>query len=198
MKKQKLSPDELKALRAFLYTWQHPAVVLAQVDEIDSAIYFNQAGLAFLQDAWIGATFALASGRNKIRLINDEWPDFEVQADDEHASRLRCEAVEAMEPGRRRGQEYKDQDAVLRHRDVENWRAATEAIPEIVRNSVRKKIQKSYATECDLVIYLNVSTYGLMHEAHVAKLGEYVDLTGSRFRTAWVLWHDRAFLIWET
>ena len=65
-----------------LAQWQTPqamhAVTEATVNALGSANLFNQSGLAFLRDAWIAAQFGEMQKAEQVRLVSDNWPDFEL------------------------------------------------------------------------------------------------------------------------
>ena len=63
--------------------WRAPVEMLGYVEEVNDAAgrhFLIQAGLAFLRDAWAAATFARIRGASAVRLVDGEWPDFELKA----------------------------------------------------------------------------------------------------------------------
>ena len=105
----RLTRKEIKELTKRLETWQSARamreLVDGTMDRIGGATLFGQPGLNVLRDAWVAARLAEARQADCVRLIDDEWPDFEVK----FGARVeRFEAVEADNPDRRRGDEYRD------------------------------------------------------------------------------------------
>lgn len=47
-------------------------------NNLGSTHFFNQSGLDFLRDAWIAAEFGTLRRAEKVRLVSDNWPDFEL------------------------------------------------------------------------------------------------------------------------
>ena len=106
---KRLSRDEIEGLTKRLGEWQTPEAMDAVVDEamnsLGSTNLFNQSGLAFIRDAFIAAKFGNVRDADKIRLVEDNWPDFELLIGDRVEA---FEAVEADDLERRRGDEYRD------------------------------------------------------------------------------------------
>ena len=69
--------------RGWLYQWRSPADMLqhvhATMDELGNVDLFNQAGLEFLRDSWAAATFGNIRNASAVRLVEAEWPDFELK-----------------------------------------------------------------------------------------------------------------------
>jgi hypothetical protein len=117
-----LTPKAIANLKKRLVEWQTPqamhSLVEAAMSGLGSTNLFNQGGLAFLRDAWIAAEFGSQRNSEKVRLLPDIWPDFELQ----FAGRLESfEAVEADDPARRRGLEYRHGIDEIEDDTVEDW-----------------------------------------------------------------------------
>lgn len=88
-----------------LYNWHTPNKfdeVIERLRPPDLADHFNASGNQVFQDAWIAAKFAEKGGSGLVRLVDDNWPDFQIT----QAGIVRSfESVEADLPGRKRGVE---------------------------------------------------------------------------------------------
>ena len=81
----RLTNNEIKRHKEWLSEWRSPAEMLEYVREVNEhtgRYFLIQAGLDFLRDAWSAATFGHLRTASKVRLIGDEWPDFELSIDD--------------------------------------------------------------------------------------------------------------------
>lgn len=162
---------------------------------IGSVDYFNQGGLAFLRDAWIAAKFGRIRQAEIVRLVADIWPDFELKLGGQVES---FEAVEADDPGRRRGDEYRNCIREIEHDPVEDWIARAEQAPAWVETACRIKADKRYSAGANLVIYLNLSEYGIRQNAVERSFQAATTAVKDSFDTVWVLWKKRAYLIWKS
>ena len=94
----------------------------------------------------------------KLRLINDNWPDFELIIDGRLES---FEAVEAHDPNRRRGDEYKAACGEAKNDPIEEWIARAEQAPVWLHTACERKLAKHYDRPINLVIYLNLMEYDI-------------------------------------
>jgi hypothetical protein len=197
MKRPRLSRTELNEHLYFLRNWNSPQDVLDRVDQVHSAIYFTQSGLQPLLDAWIGATFAKAISKDRLRTVNDIWPDVEICDSKNPSEVMRCECVEAIDPERRRGDEYSLPDHARDIDDAESWRNSYEKLPGIVSEVCRQKAAKRYSEKLELIVHINVSTGVLGTSEHWENMSHYTAPAKDAFRSVWVLWHDRAQKFWH-
>src|SRR5438552_2697653 len=105
----RLTRSERKELKRHLDQWQTPEAMLHLANEtgdrIGSTNLFNQSGLTFLIDALTAAEFGQVRQAEMVRLVDDVWPDFELRI----GGRVeQFEAVEADDPARKRGDEYRN------------------------------------------------------------------------------------------
>ena len=186
-----------------LYNWHTPTKlheVVKRLRPSDSADYFNASGNQVFQDAWIAAEFAERGSSELVRLVNDNWPDFQIT----QAGVVRSfESVEADLPGRRRADEYKEwkkRNYQPEHDEVENWRARRDAIPVALENRVQQKISKNYdpasRRKVGLVIYLNLGTYGEWRGDIEIQIFEKTRPASFVFQDVWVLWDNRLYRTW--
>ena len=199
-KQPRLSPEEIRELKAALAEWQTPAQMSNAASEANSQIgaevFFNQAGLGFLRDAWVAASFGDAIGAKKVRLVADRWPDFEI----EHDSQLEAfEIVEADAPNRRRGEEYRGTPRGIEEDPVEDWEARAEDAPNWIRAACEKKAGKGYDTtaEASLLVYLNMNEFGIRQEEVESSFADATGAAKDAFAAVWVLWKSKAYRVWE-
>ncbi|MBF0333075.1 MAG: hypothetical protein HQL40_05415 [Alphaproteobacteria bacterium] len=184
---------DVDALKTRLAVWQTPQAMRAEVDDIRSATLFNRGGLAFLRDAWIAAEFGAIRKAEEVRIVSDAWPDFELRLDgcDE-----KFEAVEAIDPERRRGDEYREG----RPKVMEDWLARVEQAPEWLRDACRKKAGKGYdnrTKSVSLVIYFNFSEFGMRQSEFETCFPSATIAVKDVFKSVWILWKNKAYRIWS-
>lgn len=202
---KKLTRSERKEWEARLSRWHSPAEMKEAVhelhDQLAGEVLFNQAGLNFALEGWIAVEFAHARGDTSVRLVNDVWPDIETRnADGVH----RFEVVEADVPGRRRGQQYKE-DAEKIRRGVSTVRHAPEdledrstLIAKALRDRTTDKVNKRYDGRCNLLILLNFgSEYGQGLDKVAAILHPSTAAARTAFEEVWLLWRRDAYLLWR-
>lgn len=148
--------------RDFFCGWRSPTAAQTALE-----ILSNQAGdhmlddprMGWAKEAWIANRYGTRVGAEGVRLLRADPPDFEVifSAGGTH----RCEAVEVVRPGRRRGDE-------LRQARNQPWLANTPIpIPEdewmdhtaalqAVDEQITRKAAKGYPERYVLAIYVNL------------------------------------------
>ncbi len=194
---KRLAPDEIADLTKRLAEWQTPlamhGLVEATMNSLGSTNVFNQSGLAFLRDAWIAAEFGEIRNAEKARLVSDNWPDFELLT----GGRVEAfEAVEADDPERRRGVEYREGIGKVKDDPVEDWVARAEQAPAWLEAACRKKAGKRYGGRTNLVIYLNLSEFGIRQSEVEACFPSATEAVNDTFEAVWVLWKKRAYQVW--
>jgi hypothetical protein len=146
-----LSPKEIADVKLQLADWQTPDAMSRLVDDIMNRMgakdLFNQSGLALLRDAWIAAEFGRIQQAEHVHLIGDTWPDFELIE-----GRVELfEAVEADDPERRRGDEFRKGTEKLK---TTWWRIGLHAPkkPQAwLETACWKKLTKRYSARANLV-----------------------------------------------
>jgi hypothetical protein len=170
----------------------------SRVDEILSPIsgatLFNQGGLQFLREAHIASRVATALSADSVKLINDTWPDFEIRCQREE--RL-FEVTEADMIGRRRGEEYLNDNGEIEEDSVEEWRTRLEAIPATLSSVISKKLAKNYPRNASLVVFVNLDCWG----AYLSE-GRTLLYCGTRqakdaFVEVFALWEGRLLSLWK-
>lgn len=192
----RLSRNEISELERRLARWQAPEAMSRLVErtmgQIGSAVLFNQAGLALLRDAWIAADFAQVRNADQVRLVADNWPDFEIKID----GRMEVfEAVEAGDPERRRGEEYRR--GINRDDEEKDWIARAEQAPAWLEAACRKKTNKRYSKQVSLVVYLNLSEFGIRQREIESCFSSATTVAKQSFDEVWVLWKKQAYLVWK-
>jgi hypothetical protein len=172
-----------------LSDWTQPLAFRRRVDEIVHSvhrdIFFSQAGLTFLRDAWIASRVAYALSPESVRLVPDARPDFEIRSAGEIQQ---FEATEADDDERRRGAESERPD--LEPDPVENWRKRFEAIPAALNRVITKKLTKDYQSDVSLAIYVNLGCYGAYVSEGVPILCEGTCPAKDKFKRVFVLWES--------
>lgn len=193
--RKRLTKKEINDLQQRLASWQPPEAMATLAKSVSSITLFNQGGLAFLRDAWIAAEFASARKAERVRLVEDNWPDFELRFG---GSIERFEAVEADDPERRRGLEYTEgKIGKVEHDPVEKWIARAEAAPRWLSVACARKVAKNYGSRASLVIYLNVSEYGIRFKEVQASFPGATASVKDRFDSVWILWQSNAYQVWS-
>jgi hypothetical protein len=118
-------------------------------DYMDSKDFLTQAGIEFLRDAWIGSRFAIQRGAELVRLVMDEWLDFEIRS----GARIECFEYTEADQGRRRGDEYRKAETIagpngfiLEDDPVENWIERASQVPRILQMAIEIKTSKHYGS----------------------------------------------------
>jgi hypothetical protein len=76
---------------------------------------------------------------------------------------------------------------------VENWIERAESIPKFLHELVCAKSRKHYSAPCWLVIYLNISEYGIRQKETEAVIEEVKARYGQVFEAISVLWKGRLY-----
>ena len=159
-------------------------------------------GSTWARESHLGARFANAISAQLVCL--QERPDLIlVRAD---GVRQAYELTEALEPNRRRNQEYREDRAKLSAGES----AARLYVPDNIdstkaalRNAAASKAKKAadYGIEpTGLVIYLNTDLHSFSEcvSALEASLHEETSSAAQKFSEIWVLWSGRLYLVWRS
>jgi hypothetical protein len=152
--------SELDTARRLLGRWQSPEdfsnTTLAMCKRCRSADYFNRPRLKFLHDAYVLAKFARLREADSVHLGADQWPDGFIKLQ----GKTHNIEVTSTHGGRKLGQEYRHVRGPTLD-PVENWIERADSIPKYLDEAITGKSQKNYASPCWLVVYLNISEYGI-------------------------------------
>lgn len=163
--------------------------------------FFIQPGIEYIREGWAAATFGIARNVRAVQLVTEteRWPDFRICVNERPES---WEFTEATFPGRRRGQEYRDDPLLAGDRALgldyqENYIANAKRAPETIRALCVTKAKKNYAGRAALLIYLNISYFGTDHQEIVNSFAEATDPAKDAFTEVSILWKARVYSIWE-
>jgi len=133
----------------------------------------------------------------KVRLVADDWLDFELKIAGKVIS---FEAVEADDPNRRRGKEYPDDadPAEAIEDPIEDWIWRAGQIPSWLDAACKKKAGKSYSARTNLIIYLsNAGEYGIRQDQVEACFPSATGSAKNHFNSIWVIWKMKPYLVWR-
>ncbi len=194
---KRLTTSEILDLSNRLTEWQTPIemrdLVSSTMDDLGSTNFFNQSGLAFIRDAWIASEFGWLRDATSVRLVPDNWPDFELSI----AGRVESfEAVEADNPERRRGLDYRHGLDEVVGDPIEDWIARAEMAPSWLKAACQKKAEKRYSGRTGLVVYLNLDECGIRQSEVEACFPSATASVKDAFEAVWVLWKKKAYRVW--
>ena len=194
----KLSRAERLELEEILQNWMTPSQIVRILkdisDKIGSVKFFNQGGLAFLRDAYIAGKFATSTNADAVKLVRDEWPDFHILRTGTETS---FEAVEADDPARKRGDEYRSSTGEIEDDPDLGLQKNLESATSYLQIAARKKIQKNYGSKTNLVIYLNFGQYHWYRSEIENIFANSTADARTHFHSIWVLRQDTAYKVWS-
>jgi hypothetical protein len=188
-----ITSKELDSGRSALECWQTPAEFTAKVEKLAESVksdkLFNQSPMGFLLDAMVLAELTKFRPVEQVRLVDQkqQWPDGQIGTPQNPVD---VEITEVLEEGRRRGDEYRN-DGQPQDGTADDWRKRAEAIPEQLEEAIQRKIRKGYAQKCVLVIYLNMSNYGVLQKETEAVIAAVKAKYTSDFKEICVLWQGK-------
>lgn len=139
------------------------------------------------QEMWCAAHFARGYEKTYGECfvwISDEDEqtdvDFELEL---NGVRHPFQVTELMEPGRRRGDEYRDGESGKTR--LEDWGPGTESGPSWVRDAIERKVRKRYAAagKLNLLVYANFPAYEQRYDRIAAECDE----ASKNFASVWLL-----------
>ena len=191
-----ISDSELDAGQRLLVEWQSPQnfsnITNALCSRCKSAAYFNQPQLKYLHDAYVFAKFVRLQGAESVRLAaaSDQWPDGFMKFD----GQIHNIEVTSTHGGRKLGEEYrKVTGSTLSMDPVENWVERANSIPKYLEEAIGNKAKKKYASPCWLVVYLNISEYGIRQKETEKTIAETKNRYASVFFAISVLWKGKLY-----
>ena len=158
-------------------------------------------GLGFWRDAYIAEKFAAHMNAEQVRLLHPRpSPDFAIKVGEQV---FEFEATEAMDPNRRRGDEYREALAkiekglsTVQHDPESDWLTPDRA-KDILSQASKKKAEKMYPDGCGLVIYLNWSCYDVQLKEIIATFVEATSEAGAAFQSVNILYGEKCYRTWE-
>jgi hypothetical protein len=190
-----LSAEELAKARAELAEWTEPKAFRRRVDRLHkrsrSKEIFNDPKRNFLLDAWVLAELSKHKPFDQIRLadVDEEWPDGFARIE---SGELKIEVTSALFPGRHLGAEYRFVGR-MQHDHVENWIKRAESIPGALEKAVSAKVEKHYGSSFALVVYLNISEYGIAQAETEQAIANIKVKYGASFKDLWILWKGKLY-----
>ena len=188
-----VNPEVLAAGRCALERWHTAAEFTAKVEELAKLVksdkLFNLAGVGFLLDAMVLAEFTKFRPTENVHLVEqkEQWPDGQTGTPQKP---IDIEITEVLEDGRRRGDEYRNhqqpQDGT-----ADDWRNRALAIPEQLEKAIQRKIGKGYAQKCILLIYLNMSNYGVLQKETEEAIAKIKAKYARDFDEICILWQEK-------
>jgi hypothetical protein len=189
-----LTPEEIQVARIRLARWQcvkaFSADAKALCNRCRSADYFLQPRLKFLHNAHVLAQFARLQSVDQVRLADhdENWPDGFVEIQ----NRAFNIEVTSTHGGRKLGDEYRHLKG-WRFDPVEDWVARANSIPKYLDEAISGKSKKNYSSPCWLVVYLNISEYGIRQP----ETEQVIAATKARYAAAFVditvLWKGKLY-----
>lgn len=119
---------------------------------------------------------------------SEQWPDGFVRLD----GRDHNIEVTSTHGGRRLGQEYREVTGPTMD-PVENWIARADLIPKYLDEVINAKGEKRYSSPCWLVVYLNISEYGIRQKETEAVIAETKVRYAHMFQAISVFWKGRLY-----
>lgn len=156
---------------------------------VSSSEFFRSPRHKKSQEEWCAAQFSQAYDRHfSPCAVQIEVPDPQNEVDFylEVGSVLHpFQVTEALEPGRRRGDEYAN--AVPGATTLEDWSAGTDHGPEWIESAISKKLARyGKVSDLNLLVYVNFPTYELPYAAVSAKC----TAVASHYASVWLLTGD--------
>ena len=201
----RLTRAQIQQHRSAYEQWQSPEELLSRSEGLMSSMsgedFFNQPGIDFIREGLAAATFGKAREADAVRLVakTDHWPDFEIRLNGMVEA---WEITEADVPGRRRGDEYRDDplmagDKALGLDHAENYIARAERAPDAIRARCLAKAAKRYGGRAALLIYLNISDFGTRHKEIEECFPWATAPAKDAFTEVWILWKGRIYRVWR-
>ena len=123
-----------------------------------------------------------------VQLVEDDFPDFRLRFGD---SVEEFEATLANDPKRRLGDEYKEGRCRPRSDNLEDFIDGSKKAGAWIKEAAERKAAKDYEKRVNLVIYLNLATYGVRQREVVASFRPVAAAAKNAFETVWILSEQR-------
>ena len=185
-----------------LSDWLSPAVFGEHLDRLLSehglSVLLTDPRAGFFRDAYCAREFAVLRGAQRVRLVANPRPDFEVEI----AGITRAyEFTEADLPYRRRGDEIRAPcnlaagEPTWRAFPEEEWLTPTIA-DAILQKASELKNSDRYEPHWGLLILLNPVEFGSHQQAVESLMAGATKAVKNRFAEIWVLWKGVAYNAW--
>ena len=170
-----------------------------KISRVDSADLFNRGGYNPLLEAWILVRAAAALETKvcnvKIRLVpeREQFPDAEVLV---NGRKYNFEITEVMKPGRKRGEEYRQEkemkeSGIVGEPELVGYRfeEGNRFGAKWISSGIKRKQDKRYGTRSNLVVYANFPFY----ELDAALIADEANSFRDEFDSIWLI-HSNNFL----
>jgi hypothetical protein len=189
-----LTDSELHFAEDILSKWQTPLDFASATKSLHarcgSKDWFNDPHLKFLHDAYVLAEFVRLTKVESLRLANrsEQWPDGFVKL----SNKIHNIEVTGTHGDRKLGDEYRTVSAPTLD-PVSNWVARAESIPMYLDKSISTKNKKKYSSPCWLVVYLNISEWGIRQRETEKVIFETKERYAKAFYAISVLWKGKIY-----
>jgi Arm DNA-binding domain len=162
--------------------------LIGKADAIDLADARKLAGRVMFKVAEGQDPQAERKAERNSGTFSERWPDGFVKLD----GQTHNVEVTSTHGGRKLGQEYRKVSGPTKD-PVENWIARGDSIPKYLDEVIGAKKKKNYASPCWLVVYLNISKYGIRQ----AETEQVIAATKARYAEGFVaisvLWKGKLY-----
>lgn len=186
----------LEQERPWFNQWRAPSVFSEKLKHVKrpsfSHHYFTKSKAKWVLEAWVLNKFAAIVSADEIKLSDNSAPDAYAKID---GNEVGIEITSVSEPGRKIAEEYRDPKnrKEIELDPVENWVRRAESAAPALAEGISIKIQKRYSFAVDLLVYLNISEYGIRQQAIEEKISEILSSNIGSFAAVWVLWKNKVF-----
>ena len=186
--------------RSRLEKWHSPQDFRNSLDELRTEygrqLLFKAGFTSLFRETYVASAFAFYRSAEKVRLIQAERPDFEIEV---LGRKQMYEVVEADTPGRRRGDEVKHQPKLPTGAPLsENFYLTRELAPQILEKAAKRKDMNVYQPEWGLVIVLNPAQPGGQEQQDIEEgMVRATTVATNRFKEIWVLWERTFYNPWH-
>jgi hypothetical protein len=151
--------------------------------------WFLNPSFQFWQDAYVLAKFAKYMDATSLRLSTrkEQWPDGYVKI----SGKTHKVEVTSAHGARKLGDEYRNVRPST-FDPVEDWIARADSIPKYLDEAIQNKA-KRHNIACWLVVYLNISEYGIRQRETERTIFEKKALYAESFEKISVLWKGRFY-----
>lgn len=189
---------EMAAARETLVKWQTPEAFAANVKAFESlvksSILFNKNSAGFLLDAIPIAEFTRHRALQTVRLAEQHERLNDGQFRDSSDQTINIEVTEVMEPGRRRGDEYRCGAPSITHSEFDPClgKAIAAALTDLVKAKA-EKVETTYTTKPLLLVYINFRSGGRLGNEVETEIENLKAQYADTFHEICVLWSGKFY-----
>jgi hypothetical protein len=151
-----------------------------------SVDYFNRPNLKFLHDAFVLAEFVGHQHVDAVRMssASEQWPDGYVR----FGHKIQNVEVTSTHGGRKLGDEYK---STAKPKLIDDCDVRALSIPGFLNKAIVDKIVKRFSARAWLVVYLNISDFGIRQTQTEEAIKGIKERHAASFDDIFVLWKDK-------